>query len=78
MVPGSLAAKGLMNLFALIRAQQNAEMLDAANGMKNLLDFTFTLMAIGTALAIPRLIVPKKPAAHPLAIEEDADLEAEV
>lgn len=78
MVPGSLAAKGLMNLFALLHAQQNAEILDAANGMKNLLDFTFTLVAIGTALAIPRLIVPKKPAAQPLPVEEDLDLEAEV
>ncbi len=76
MVPGSLAAKGLMNLFALLRAQQNAEIIDATNGMKNLLDFTFTLVAIGTALAIPRLIVPKKAAA--LLLESDVDLEAEI
>jgi hypothetical protein len=28
--------------------------------MKNLLEVTFTLAAIGTALAIPRLIYPRK------------------
>jgi uncharacterized membrane protein YjjB (DUF3815 family) len=60
MVPGSIAAKGLMNLFALLRAQPNEEILAAADGMKNLLEVTFTLAAIGTALAIPRLIFPKR------------------
>jgi uncharacterized membrane protein YjjB (DUF3815 family) len=60
MVPGSTAAKGLMNLYALLRAQPSEEILAAANGMRNLLEVTFTLAAIGTALAIPRLIYPKK------------------
>ncbi len=62
MVPGSIAAKGLMNLFTLLRAPPNEEVLAAANGMKNLLEVTFTLAAIGTALAIPRLINPGKTA----------------
>jgi uncharacterized membrane protein YjjB (DUF3815 family) len=62
MVPGSTAAKGLMNLYALLRAKPSDEILAAANGMRNLLEVTFTLAAIGTALAIPRLIYPKKKA----------------
>ena len=62
MVPGSIAAKGLMNLYTLLRAQPSEEILAATNGMKNLLEVTFTLAAIGTALAIPRLIYPKKDA----------------
>jgi uncharacterized membrane protein YjjB (DUF3815 family) len=60
MVPGSIAAKGLMNLFALLRARPSEEIVAAADGMKNLLEVTFTLAAIGTALAIPRLIYPRK------------------
>ena len=60
MVPGSIAAKGLMNLYALLRAHPSDEILAAANGMRNLLEVTFTLAAIGTALAIPRLIAPIK------------------
>jgi uncharacterized membrane protein YjjB (DUF3815 family) len=61
MVPGSIAAKGLMNLFALLRARPSEEILAATNGMRNLLEVTFTLAAIGTALAIPRLIYPRTP-----------------
>ena len=60
MVPGSIAARGLMNLYALLRAHPNEEILAAADGMRNLLEVTFTLAAIGTALAIPRLIYPRK------------------
>jgi uncharacterized membrane protein YjjB (DUF3815 family) len=60
MVPGSIAAKSLMNFFALLRTHPTEEILAAANGMKNLLEVTFTLAAIGTALAIPRLIFPRK------------------
>jgi uncharacterized membrane protein YjjB (DUF3815 family) len=60
MVPGSIAAKGLMNLFALVRAHPKEEVLAATDAMKNLLAVTFTLAAIGTALAIPRLIYPLK------------------
>jgi uncharacterized membrane protein YjjB (DUF3815 family) len=60
MVPGSIAARGLMNLYALLRAHPNKEILAAADGMRNLLKVTFTLAAIGTALAIPRLIYPER------------------
>ena len=49
-----------MNLYVLLRAHPNEEILAAADGMRNLLEVTFTLAAIGTALAIPRLIYPKK------------------
>jgi uncharacterized membrane protein YjjB (DUF3815 family) len=62
MVPGSVAARGLINLYALLRAKPNEEILAAADGMRNLLEVTFTLAAIGTALAIPRLIYPRKTA----------------
>ena len=60
MVPGSIAANGLMNFFALLRARPSEEILAATDGMRNLLVVTFTLAAIGTALAIPRLIYPRK------------------
>jgi uncharacterized membrane protein YjjB (DUF3815 family) len=60
MVPGSIAAKGLLNLFALLRAGPGEEIVAATNGVRNLLEVTFTLAAIGTALAIPRLIYPGK------------------
>jgi hypothetical protein len=49
-----------MNFFALLRAHPTAEILAATSGMRNLLEVTFTLAAIGTGLAIPRLIYPKK------------------
>jgi uncharacterized membrane protein YjjB (DUF3815 family) len=62
MVPGSIAAKGLMNLLALLRAQPSDEVLAATNAMRNLLEVTYTLAAIGTALAIPRLIYPRNAA----------------
>ena len=57
MVPGSMAATGLMNLYALLRAHPNEEILAATDGMRNLLEVTFTLAA---ALAIPRLIYPER------------------
>jgi uncharacterized membrane protein YjjB (DUF3815 family) len=60
MVPGSIAANGLMNFFALLRPHPTGEILAATSGMRNLLEVTFTLAAIGTALAIPRLIYPRK------------------
>jgi uncharacterized membrane protein YjjB (DUF3815 family) len=62
MVPGSLAAKGLTNLFALLQARPGEEIAAASNGMRNLLEVTLTLAAIGTALAIPQLIYPEKEA----------------
>ena len=60
MVPGSTAAKGLTNLFALLQARPGEEIATATNGMRNLLEVTLTLAAIGTALAIPQLSYPEK------------------
>ena len=60
MVPGSTAAKGLTNLFALLQARPGQEIAAATNGMRNLLEVTLTLAAIGTALAIPQSIYPEK------------------
>jgi uncharacterized membrane protein YjjB (DUF3815 family) len=60
MIPGSMAAKGLMNLFTLLHARPGEEIAAATNGMRNLLEVTLTLAAIGTALAIPQLIYPEK------------------
>jgi uncharacterized membrane protein YjjB (DUF3815 family) len=60
MIPGSIAANGLKNLLALLSANPGDEVLAATNGMKNLLTVAFTLTAIGTALAIPRLLAPIK------------------
>ena len=62
MVPGSMAAKGLTNLFALLQARPGEEIAAATNGMRNLLEVTLTLAAIGTALAIPQLSYPEKEA----------------
>jgi uncharacterized membrane protein YjjB (DUF3815 family) len=59
MVPGSIAAKGLMDLYAMPRAHPNEEILVVADAMKNLFEVTFTLAAIGTGLAIPRLLYPR-------------------
>jgi uncharacterized membrane protein YjjB (DUF3815 family) len=59
MVPGSLAANGLTNLYLLVNAREGADMAAAAHGMKNLLMVALTLAAIGTALAIPHLIYPR-------------------
>ncbi len=60
MIPGSMAAKGLTNLFTLLHARPGEEIAAATNGMRNLLEVTLTLAAIGTALAIPQLIYPEK------------------
>jgi hypothetical protein len=38
------------------------EIAAATNGMRNLLEVTLTLAAIGTALAIPQLTYPEKEA----------------
>jgi hypothetical protein len=54
MVPGSMAAKGLTtNLFTLLQARPGEEIAAATKAMRNLLEVTLTLAAIGTALAIP-------------------------
>jgi uncharacterized membrane protein YjjB (DUF3815 family) len=62
MVPGSVAAKGLTNLFTLLQASPGEEILAATSGMKNLLEVTLTLAAIGIGLAIPQRIYLEKAA----------------
>jgi uncharacterized membrane protein YjjB (DUF3815 family) len=62
MVPGSTAAKGLANLLTLLQAHPGEEIAAATNGMRNLLEVTLTLAAIGTALAIPQSMYPEKEA----------------
>jgi hypothetical protein len=58
MIPGSLAAKGLMNLFELLRATPGEGLQPAAAAVENLILVAFTLVGIGTALAIPPLVFP--------------------
>lgn len=58
MIPGSLAAKGLMNLFELLRATPGEGLLSATAAVENLMLVAFTLVGIGTALAIPPLVFP--------------------
>ena len=64
MIPGSMVARGLVNLFTLLHArpgeESRGEIAAAINGARNLLEVTLTLAAIGTALAIPYLIYPEK------------------
>jgi len=71
MIPGSIAARGLSDLYALLRAKPGDEVLhDASDGIKNLVIVAFTLAAIGTALAIPSLLFPRKP--QTLSVEADS------
>jgi uncharacterized membrane protein YjjB (DUF3815 family) len=58
MIPGSLAAKGLMNLFDLMRAAPGEGFVSTTAAVENLMLVGFTLVAIGTALAIPPLMFP--------------------
>jgi uncharacterized membrane protein YjjB (DUF3815 family) len=58
MIPGSLAAKGLMNLFELLRATPGEGLPSASAAIENLMLVAFTLVGIGTALAIPPLVFP--------------------
>jgi uncharacterized membrane protein YjjB (DUF3815 family) len=56
MVPGSLAAKVLIGVFALLRARPSEAVSTTADIFANFMIFSATLVAIGTALAIPTLI----------------------
>ena len=60
MIPGSTAAKGLIYLFKFLQAGSGEEMVAAASGIRNLLEVSLALAAIGTALAIPQLILPQR------------------
>ena len=59
MVPGSLAAKGLMGLFALVHAKPDDALL-LTSTMETMIIVTFTLVAIGIGLIIPTLVYPQK------------------
>jgi len=59
MVPGSLAAKALMGLFALVHARPD-EILPLVSTIQNLVVVTFTLVAIGIGLIIPTLVYPQE------------------
>ena len=58
MIPGSLAAKGLMNLFELLKETPGEGLSSTTAAVENLMLMAFTLVAIGTALAIPTLVFP--------------------
>ena len=58
-VLGSLAAKGLMGLFALVHAKPDDVLLQTTT-MQNMINVTFTLVAIGIGLIIPTLVYPQK------------------
>jgi uncharacterized membrane protein YjjB (DUF3815 family) len=58
MVPGGLAAKALMNCFALMRAEPGQSVNLVPLALENVLSAIFTLAAIGIALAIPSLLFP--------------------
>ena len=58
MIPGSLAAKGLMNLFELLKKTPGEGLSSTTAAVENLMLTAFTLVGIGTALAIPTLVFP--------------------
>ena len=61
MIPGSMAAKGLMGLFDLIWAKaDNAASTLLVGTAENLIIVTFTLIGIGIGLIIPTLVYPQK------------------
>jgi uncharacterized membrane protein YjjB (DUF3815 family) len=60
MIPGSLAAKGLTNLFELLKATPGEGLLAATAAVENLMLVVFTLVGVGTALAIPPLLFPSR------------------
>ncbi|MGH8048143.1 MAG: threonine/serine exporter family protein [Chthoniobacterales bacterium] len=60
MVPGSLVAVGLKNLFMLLKATPGEGVLPATAAVESFVIVTCTLAAIGTALAIPSLAFPAK------------------
>jgi uncharacterized membrane protein YjjB (DUF3815 family) len=62
MVPGSLAAKVFISVFAFLRTGQSENVEVAVATWDNLMMLIFTLAAIGTGLALPSLIPAAKPA----------------
>lgn len=60
MVPGSLAANGLIRLFGLLKTAPTDEVSSATAALESIVLVAFTLVGIGTALAIPPLVFPAK------------------
>ena len=60
MIPGSLAAKALMGLFALIQAKPESSVIPLVATVENMIIVTFTLVAIGIGLLIPTLVYPRQ------------------
>jgi len=60
MVPGGLAAKGLMGLFALFRIPPEQAVAPLVSTLENLIVVIFTLVAIGIGLCIPPLLYPRE------------------
>jgi uncharacterized membrane protein YjjB (DUF3815 family) len=60
LVPGSLAARGVEELFAITRESASKELTSASTILEILALAAITLASIGTALAIPMLISPPK------------------
>jgi uncharacterized membrane protein YjjB (DUF3815 family) len=56
MLPGSLAAKVLVNVFAFLRTGRSQGAGAAITTWEDLMMLIFTLAALGTALALPSLI----------------------
>ncbi|MEO7934044.1 MAG: threonine/serine exporter family protein [Chthoniobacterales bacterium] len=60
MIPGSLAAKVFMSVFAFLRTGKSVGTDATIATWDNMLMLIFTLGAIGTALALPSLVPPVK------------------
>jgi uncharacterized membrane protein YjjP (DUF1212 family) len=60
MVPGSLAAKVFISVFAFLRSGQSPGVETTVATWENLLMLIFTLAAIGTGLALPSLVPAAK------------------
>lgn len=60
MVPGSLAAKALLGLFALVHAKPENSVIPLVATAENVIIVTFTLVAIGIGLIIPTLVYPDR------------------
>ena len=58
MIPGSLAAKALMGLFAMIHARPE-EVVPLVATLQTLVIVSFTLVGIGIGLIIPTLVYPQ-------------------
>jgi len=60
MLPGSLAAKVFVNIFAFLRTGQSRGSYSMMTTWADLIMLIFTLAALGTALALPLLVAPAR------------------